>query len=136
MDDKLDSAEEEKADKADSNGGQEDRFLPSDQRLAETPRRDDDERRQSVESPEAEERREPPDRRKQIDRRTIGLEVICKTTGSITNIEDWLDDHCDSGWQVVLQKIGKNLDIKHLKVMFETEADRDFFLDKYLKIDE
>jgi hypothetical protein len=32
----------------------------------------------------------------------MGLEVVCRTTGSITKIEDWLDDHCESGWQVVL----------------------------------
>ena len=66
----------------------------------------------------------------------MGLEVTCKTTGSITNIEDWLDDHCESGWQVVLKKIDRDLVVKQLKVMFETTDDRDIFLDKYLKLDD
>ena len=33
-------------------------------------------------------------------------------------------------------KIDKDMVIKQLKVMFETESDRDLFLDKYLKLDE
>ena len=41
---------------------------------------------------------------------------------------------CDSNWNVVLQKIDRDLVIKHLKVMFETEFDRDKFLDKYLGV--
>ena len=139
MDDHLDSAEEEKADKADSSGGQGDRFIPSEHRLDGAPRRADEDRRQAPPDEgieDGQERREPPARRKPIDRRSMGLEVTCKTTVSITNIEDWLDDHCESGWQVVLQKIDRDLVVKQLKVMFETTDDRDIFLDKYLKLDD
>ena len=67
------------------------------------------------------------------DRRNKSLKVPCKTSGSIENIEDWLDDNCDNDWNVVLQKVTQSLETKHLLVMFETEADRDRFLDKYLK---
>ena len=102
MDDYLDSAEEKKADKADSSGGQGDRFIPSEHRIADTPRRADEDRRQAEEGIDGEEGREPTPRREPFDRRSMGLEVVCRTTGSITKIEDWLDDHCESGWQVVL----------------------------------
>ena len=136
MNDLMEPADEEhKAEKTDSDGGQEDRFLPSEQRQAAVEsRRSEEDRRQDGDSFEGEEKRETPDRRSSRDRRRIGLEVTCKTTGSVTNIEDWLDDNCDSNWKVVLQKIDRDLVIKHLKVMFETESDRDKFLDKYLGV--
>jgi len=102
VEDYLDLAEEKKADKADFSGGQGDRFIPSEYRIADTPRRADEDRRQAEEGIEVEEGREPPPRREPFDRRSMGLEVVFGTTGSITKIEDWLDDHCKSGWQVVL----------------------------------
>ena len=132
MDDPLDSDEGEKdEDKDNKEAG---RFVPAEQREAiDSTRRSDEERRQEEESFEGEENRAPPNRREIPDRREMGLNVACKTSGSISNIEDWLDENCQSGWKVVLQRIGKDLVRKHLIVMFETEADRDTFLDKYLK---
>lgn len=138
MVDHIDSNEEEHiAEKPDYGGGQKDRFSPSEQRQAgDHPRRSEGDRRQADEAIEGEEKRETPNRRSLPDRRTMGLEVICKTTGSINDIEDWLDDNCDSGWKVVLQKIDRDMVIKHLCVMFDTESDRDKFLDKYLGVDQ
>ena len=88
MDDYLDSAEEKKADKADSSGGQGDRFIPSEHRIIDTPQRADEDRRQAEEGVDGEERREPSPRRDPFDRRSMGMEVVCRTTGSITNIEN------------------------------------------------
>ncbi len=63
----------------------------------------------------------------------MGLEISCKTSGKIETIEDWLDENCESGWNVVLQNVTESLATNSLLVMFETETDRDRFLDKYLK---
>ena len=132
MDDSLDSDEGEKNESKDINEAG--RFVPAEQREAiDSTRRSGEERRQEEESFEGEENRAPPDRRKMPDRREMGLNVVCKTSGSLATIEDWLDENCQSGWKVVLQRIDKDLVRKHLMVMFETEADRDTFLDKYLK---
>jgi len=109
-------------------------FVPSDHREPDSPRRTEEDRRQTDAAPQEEERRADESRRQPVDRRSMGLEVISKTTGSISNLEDWLDDNCDSDCQVVLQKVGMELEIKHLKVMFENETDRDIFLDRYLKV--
>ena len=132
MNDPLDLAKGEKDKNKDNKEAG--RFVPSEQREAvDSTRRSDEERRQEEESFEGEENRATPDRREKPDRREMGLNVVCKTSGSLTNIEDWLDENCQSGWKVVLQKIDKNMVKKHLIVMLETEADRDIFLDKYLK---
>ncbi len=132
MDDPLDSDEGAKDDTKDKGGAG--RFVPAEQREAvDSTRRADDERRQGEESFGGEENRVAPERRKVPNRRAMGLNVECKTSGSITNIEDWLDENCQSGWKIVLQGIDKDLVKKRLVVMFETEADRDTFLDKYLK---
>lgn len=135
MDDPLDSPEGEKDENKDNKGNKETgRFVPSEQREStDSTRRSDEERRQEEKSTGSEERRETSDRREKPDRREMGLNVTCKTKGPLANIEDWLDENCQSGWKVVLQRIGTNLVEKHLMVMFETEADRDNFLDKYLK---
>ncbi|MBL6948200.1 MAG: hypothetical protein ISR51_05945 [Rhodospirillales bacterium] len=63
----------------------------------------------------------------------MGLKVPCKTSGTIESIEDWLDLNCDNGWSVVLQRVDEDLTTKHLIVKFETESDRDRFLDKYMQ---
>lgn len=132
MDDPLDSDEGEKNENKDNKEAG--RFVPVDQREAiDSTRRSDEERRQEEESFEGEENRTPPDRRKMPDRREMGLNVACKMSGPLAIIEDWLDENCQSGWKVVLQRIDKDMVRKHLMVMFETEADRDTFLDKYLK---
>ena len=107
MNDLMEPAEEEhKAEKTDSGGGQEDRFLPSERRqVAVESRRSEEDRRQDGDSFEGEEKREPPDRRSSRDRRRIGLEVTCKTTGSVTNIEDWLDDNCGAPLKIHPQSL-------------------------------
>ena len=132
MDDPLDSDEGVKDENKDIKEAG--RFVPAEQRKAiDSTRRSDEERRQQEKSFEGEENRASPDRRKMPERREMGLNVACKTRGPLVVIEDWLDENCQSGWKVVLQRIDKDMVRKHLMVMFETEADRDTFLDKYLK---
>lgn len=132
MDDLMDSDEGKKDENKDNREAG--RFVPTEQREAiDSTRRSDGERRQQEKSFDGEENRASPDRRKMPERREMGLNVACKTSGPLVVIEDWLDENCQSGWKVVLQRIDRDMVRKHLMVMFETEADRDNFLDKYLK---
>jgi hypothetical protein len=113
------------------------RFIPTEQReTIDSMRREGDDRRQEEDPFDNGEKREPPERRDGPERRKISLEVPCKTSGTIDAIEDWLDDNCDDYCRVVLQRVSHDRSIKHLLVMFETEADRDRFLEKYLKKNE
>ena len=113
------------------------RFVPTEQRQeADSNRRSGEDRREDESSFEGEEKRASSNRREALDRRIMGLEVPCKTSGPIDSIEDWLDENCDNDCRVVLQKVDLNQGIKHLLVMFEAESDRDRFLDKYLQENE
>ena len=115
-------------------GGERNRFIPVEQRnSAESTRRAGEERRQDETPFEDEEKRGSSERREKDTRRAMGLEVPCKTSGTIDAIEDWLDENCDNDCRVVLQEVSLDKGIKHLLVMFETEADRNRFLDKYLQ---
>jgi hypothetical protein len=96
-----------------------DRFIPTEQRQgADRERLALEDRREEESDFEGEEKRVAPDRMEVFDRRAMGLEVPCKTSGSIDTIEDWLDENCDNDWQVVLKKVDINLSIKHLLIMF------------------
>jgi len=117
--------------------GKSNRFIPVEQReTAGEPRRIIEERRQEETSIDDGEKRDVPERRETEDRRKMGLKVPCKTSGTIDAVEDWLDEHCDNDCRVVLQKVSEDRSIKHRMVVFETDADRDRFLDKHLKRNE
>jgi len=102
MDDLMDSDEGKKDENKDNREAG--RFVPTEQREAiDSTRRSDGERRQQEKSFDGEENRASPDRRKMSERREMGLNVACKTSGPLVVIEDWLDENCQSGWKVVLQ---------------------------------
>lgn len=139
MDDPLDSVEggldeneDEGKEKGDGDAG---RFVPAEQRVTvDSSRRSGDERRQDEESFKGDEKRESSERRGEIDRREMGLNVTCRTTGAVSSVEDWLDENCHNDWNVVLDKIDDDMITKSLTVMFDTEEDRDIFLDRYLNV--
>lgn len=112
-----------------------DRFVPTEQRSAvDSTRRSDSEedRRQSDEEFEGEEKRYEPARRSQPDdRREITHAVICKTSGSLTTIEDWLDDHCEGEWNLILDALDDDLTRKSIRVMFELAGDKEKFIQVY-----
>lgn len=113
------------------------RFLPSEQRSAvDSTRRADKQRRQSEEPFEGEEKRQEPQRRSEKKRRSITYDLTCSTSGSITEIEDWLDDHCEGKWKVILEDIDDDLVKKNLRVMFEYAEEREKFFRLYIKGEE
>ncbi|NQV82554.1 MAG: hypothetical protein HQ494_01925 [Rhodospirillales bacterium] len=118
-----------------STGGERsNRFIPGEQRqVVDSTRRSVEERREGEDSFENENKRATPDRRESLDRRVMGFQVPCKTSGTIESVEDWLDENCRNDWQVVLQEVDLDQGTKHLMVMFERESDRNVFLDKYLQ---
>jgi hypothetical protein len=122
--------------------GETDRFVPTEQRSAvDSDRRSDEDRRQSEEPFEGEEKRrigeepeaEVPERLSGDIRRGISFDIKCKTAGSIGAIEDWLDDHCEGQWNVVLEDMDAALVNKNLRVMFEYEDERKKFFLLYIK---
>jgi len=115
--------------------GEKDRFLPSERRSAVDSTRRSTENQDREEEPIGGEEELPiPDRRTPSDRRKIIYSLTCKTSGSITKIEDWLDENCASEWSVVLQDIAEDFMQKNLRIMFERESDREQFLSRYFKV--
>ena len=105
-----------------------DRFIPSEQRSAvDSTRREDEQRRQSEESFEGEEKRQEPERRSEEERRNITYDLTCVTSGSLAEMEDWLEDNIEGQWNVILEKLDDDLVKKNLKVMFEFEEEREKF---------
>jgi len=124
-----DNGNEEDANKEGDSGG---RFVPAEQRESVTSnRRSEEERRGGKALFKGEDKRQADERRKKQDRRAMGLNVPCTTSGSISNLEDWLEDNCKNDFKVVLEKIDDDMVKKHLIIMFKTETDRNTFLDKY-----
>ena len=108
------------------------RFIPVEQRSqVESDRRSEDSRRHSEEDFDGEEKRQEPERRSQSKRRSITFEIIFRTSGSLTTIEDWLDDHCLGEWNLILDALDENLSGKNIKVMFELAEDREKFIQVY-----
>lgn len=130
-----DQGQEEPEEKVKEESKEEDRFIPTEQREEfESTRRSGEERRESEESPpDDEERRETPDRRSVDDRREMKYGIIYKTAGGMTQIEDWLDDHCQGDWSLVLTGMDDELIQKSFRVMFESETDKTGFIENFIK---
>ncbi len=135
MIEREDQGQEEPKEEAREGSKLEDRFIPAEQRdEIDSTRRSEEERRQSEESPpDGEERRETPDRRKVDDRREMGYGILYKTAGGMTQIEDWLDEHCEGKCSLVLFELDDELKNKSFRIMFELETDKTDFIEKFIK---
>ncbi len=134
MEDLENGAEADEKTPEDEKEKKQDRFVPTEQRsTVDSSRRSDSEedRRQSDEEFEGEEKRHEPVRRSQPDRRDIVHAVICKTSGSLTTIEDWLEDHCEGEWNLILDALDDDLTQKSIRVMFELAGDKEKFIQVY-----
>jgi len=132
MQDHKDNEDTEKKDNTDDQG----RSYQTEQRpVSGGERRADDVRRQDENPFEGDDRRNDPDRRTLDDRRGMLFDVVCKTSGSLTTIEDWLDDHCQGTWTLVILDVavGDDLTEKNVKVMFELATDKHKFVEQYGK---
>ncbi|NQU61959.1 MAG: hypothetical protein HQ512_12580 [Rhodospirillales bacterium] len=120
----------------DDDEGAQDKSYPTEQRLDDGGERRALESRRETEDPfKGEEQRNEQDRRAETDRREMAFGVDCKTSGSLTTIEDWLDDHCQGTWKLIIleMEVAEDLAKKNVKVMFELEHDKDQFVLLYGK---
>ncbi len=130
-------AEEARKEPAKEEPGERDRFVPAEQRSAvDSTRRSDETRRHEQEDFEGEEKRHEPDRRVDPDRRGMTFDVNCKTSGSISTIEDWLDQHCKGEWNLILAARTGDLTQKSIRIMFELSEDKEQFINLYGKTKE
>lgn len=111
------------------------RFIPGERREdPEEGRRASGERRQASDSgpgTDGKRQRGDSDRRTQEERRGDTFDVICKTSGSLNSIEDWLDDNCDGDWELVLLNLGVDMSQKSIKVIFSLISDKTQFVENY-----
>ncbi|MDA0306834.1 MAG: hypothetical protein O3B76_11215 [Proteobacteria bacterium] len=114
------------------------RFIPGERRdETETARRSDEDRRENQNADSAAkslpetEHRTASERRTNEDRRNVTFDVICKTSGSLNSIEDWLDDNCKEAWDLVLLNLGEDMTEKSIKVIFTLFSDKTKFIEKY-----
>ena len=59
--------------------------------------------------------------------------VLYTCYGAIGEVEDWLDDHCEGEFHLVIEEIDDDLVRKSLKIMFENEADKIVFVEQFAK---
>lgn len=72
-------------------------------------------------------RRAEADRRPHPDRRRMVHAVRFRTSSPVIRFDDWLEDHCDGRWSMVLDACDEDLVWKTLRIMFEHERDKDAF---------
>ncbi len=134
--------EEKKINKNASEGTEADRgnnrFIPGERRdEMGTARRTDEDRRENQNAdfaakslPETEQRT-ASERRTKEERRNVTFNVICRTSGSLNSIENWLDDNCKEAWDLVLLNLGEDMTEKSIKVIFTLFSDKTKFIEKY-----
>jgi len=110
------------------------RFLPCERRsIVNSTRRDTETRHEYEAHIDGEEKRAELERRFTEDRRKKIFCISSKTKGSVSNIEDWLDENCEQEWSVVLEDIDDALLQKSLRIMFKSNSDRELFFTRYIK---
>lgn len=97
-------------------------FLPPDRRLAED-RRSLAERREGGGPPDGEDQRQRHDRRS-TERRVLRFGILYTMSRPMAEVEDWLENHCDGGWSVMLEDLDERLERKTIRVLFEDESDK------------
>ena len=67
------------------------------------------------------------------DRRIMSYGVLYTCYGAIGEVEDWLDDHCEGDYHLVIEGMDDDLIRKSLKIMFDLEADKTVFINDFAK---
>jgi len=83
---------------------------------------------------EAKEAAPDPDRRDgsgKSDRRQWTCGILYKTSIPVTQIEAWLEANAGGRWAVGLDSIDEQLSSKVLKIMFETQDDKQAFVEAF-----
>jgi hypothetical protein len=67
------------------------------------------------------------------DRRILRHGLLYTMSGSTTVVEEWLEDHCDGRWYVMLEDLNEELDRTTIRVLFEIESDKQKFKSMILR---
>lgn len=67
------------------------------------------------------------------DRRRMSYGVLYTCYGTIGEVEDWLDDHCQEEFHLVIEEMDEDLIRKSLKIMFDSEVDKMLFINDFAK---
>ncbi len=67
------------------------------------------------------------------DRRRMTCGILYSCYGTIGEVEDWLEDHCQGDFDLMLEGMDEDLVRKSLKIMFELEADKATFISQFAK---
>ena len=65
--------------------------------------------------------------RRSAERRVLRYAVLFKTGIPYSDLETWLGANCQGEWELVLEDVDGGLKSKTLRIIFETEEDRDRF---------
>ena len=94
-------------------------FFPLDRRVGEA-RRSPADRREGGEPRDGEDQRQP-DGRRHGERRVLRYGLVYTMSGPVAQVEDWLEDHCNGSWSIVLEDLDEMLERKTFRVLFEVE---------------
>ena len=100
-------------------------FFPPDKRSGGN-RRSHAGRREGGAPPDGEDQRRQGDRRG-AERRVLRYGLLYTMSGPVAEVEDWLDEHCDGGWSMMLEDMDESLERKTIRVLFEHESDKQKF---------
>jgi len=62
---------------------------------------------------------------------TCGVLYTCY--GSLIDVEDWLDGHCQGAFSFAIDQIDEDLVKKTVRIMFELESDKALFISGYIQ---
>lgn len=67
------------------------------------------------------------ERRQRGDRHGMPFGLKFTTTRGLTEIEDWLDENCRSGYHLAIEDMSEALDSKTVRIMFSSDEERQDF---------
>ena len=107
------------------------KFKDNENERSRSDRRNGYDRRSNVEPWEGDERR-IFNRRQAVDRRGLPHGIFYRTDDPLGALYDWLRKHCIGKWSVGLEE-DNDQGKKAVKVLFETERDKDLFMETVVR---
>ena len=98
----------------------------SNRRSEEDQRSSEDRRKDSADDSDSEQRSQSEPRRT-TERRVLRYAVLFTTGVPVSDLEAWLTDNFKGNFSLVLEDMDSDLTSKTLRIMFETEEDRERF---------
>ena len=63
----------------------------------------------------------------------LAFGVLFSTENAVSDVEDWLENYCDGQWNLAIDGMDDALIKKSLKITFELEADKHYFINEYAR---